>query len=216
LKGQWAIVYRPGRQPFSDLDASIYIAQPFSVTDTVKGLGYASIQFNVRGQGGNSFQNVLALAPDKLVWSLSVFDKSFDYVLNRQLDALLDLNVADLAGCSIRMGFWQDEEMVVEIRDTDQNLVQGLHTSIPGKYADPIISGYVAFCGWGDRSTATFQGLSASVKLQSLEQDIIAEAFPYADNVPAFSTAEASNTYEDVQATVPGEVVVAIGVGPWV
>jgi hypothetical protein len=216
LKGQWAVAYRSSGAPFVDLDASVFIPAPIKVGDSVHGAGFASIQMNARGLH-NSFQNYLRLRPDRLEWNLSIFDSQLNYVLNRELDYILNFNVDDLAGCSLRMSFWGDNEMVLEIRDPVQNLVQGLHTTLPGQWVDPIVSAYVAFCGYGEGSFANFDQLVASVKLQSPSVDITAEAYPFASKTlpPFFPTAELSNTYQDVLANVPGEAVISVGVGPW-
>lgn len=218
-KCQWAVGYSKSGAPLTGLQASAWLpAGMSSVVDSKKGLGHASAQFNFEGPNFG-YQQVLFIDPSSLTVNVQVFDKTQKEVSNVNLDQVLNLNVDDLAGVTLTFAYWQDNELVLQIRSAEGLLAQEIHTQLPGSLVDTwgIRSAYLAFCGYGDSSTATFRSaFAANIKLQCQQQDLAVDSFPYEANVPILGTQEASNIYQLPQAVVGGQAAIACAVGSWV
>lgn len=213
-KCQWVVAYRTSGSPLPGISVSIPILSPLNVTDSVKGIGYGSIQLNIDGDQ-YGFQNVLKLAPDQLIWNFSCFDKTNKMLEDNDMVTINDLNIEDLNQVSITLGFWPGNQMYLSIYNTKGQLLIGLNYQVP--YSNNIISGYFSFCGWGDSSESVWSNLSSQPKITTdySVTDLAIESFPLSAPVPITATEEGSNTHQQALLLTGNEIILSTQIGPW-
>ena len=164
-------------------------------------------------------QNVLSLTPSKVTWLACV--QFGNQALHYFPVDLLDVNGPDLEGSLVNFTIY-DGLMGITIIDTASgNTIYGGQHSIPGQLLSPMMNAYLAACGFGDGSGATFDNLNGKIVHQSdpgIVSDLAFAMWNYENAPGGFEqTLEGANIYEPFPEVIaPNQITTYAKVGSWV
>ncbi len=220
---EWVVVYRGGGDPLPQITSSAWLNPLGSFTDSLRGAGYCSLQQNVtmaKNAQGTQYllQNVLNIAPDKVTWLACV--QYGQQALHYFPVDLLDFNGPDLEGCLVDFTIYAGLMSIDIIDSSNGNTIFGGKHNIPGQLLSPMMNAYLAACGFGDGSTATFSTLNAKIVHESepgTVSDLAFAMWPYTNAPGGFEgTLEGANVYEPYpEVAIANQITTYAKVGSW-
>jgi hypothetical protein len=228
LRAEYVVASAPPGQLLSSLSTGVSIRSLGSVSDSARGLDTFSVQQNMI-TANRGLQNCLRVYHDHLEWLIDLFDttRSPSFLMHQE-EVTLDSRNVDAVRDPFMLiefftGFVGDQFLMsMKLYNSVQLEIMGLERMLEPKYDERIVSGYLTFAGEGNGSFAQFGQLDAIVVH---ETDVNTTPELNASYVPAvagdpplavFSTAESSNTYQEIELVTATEVRVKVGVGPWI